>query len=233
MTHTETAMNIGTCEPRYRDFNRKPQHQQLTYFYNVYFIFIDWSVAFYRVFNLLNGSCSFDVMPCQRRRTPTMPGPTSGSAPSSEWHLAPTGDKSWTTGVKASDLGVRLWLLRENTGMRFSPMAPSSTRRTPYAITGTYQGRGRCSLSINPKTSRKRMWSTSTSRFGHMCGLSWERKLRPVQTFSNPGRGSTLNSNLWRISKTSSPLPSISSAASLDIKRRSSMPPHRLIKSSG
>ena len=32
-----------------------------------------------------------------------------------------------------------------------------------------------------------------------MCGLSWERKLGHIQTFSNPGRGSTLKNNLWAI----------------------------------
>ena len=36
MSHTETAMNIETCESRDRDFNRMPQHQTLTYFTNLY-----------------------------------------------------------------------------------------------------------------------------------------------------------------------------------------------------
>ena len=42
-------------------------------------------------------------------------------------------------GAKVSDLGARIWSRRAPTGMRTNPMAPSSTRRTPYAITGTYQ----------------------------------------------------------------------------------------------
>ena len=46
-------MNTGTCEPRYRDFNIMLQHQQLIYFYKFIFVFIDWSIVFYRVFNLL------------------------------------------------------------------------------------------------------------------------------------------------------------------------------------
>ena len=72
--------------------------------------------------------------------------------------------------------------------MRTSPMAPSSTRRTPYAITLTYQGRGRCSFSINQKASRKQLWSASTTRSGRMCGLSWERKPRRARTFSRPAQ---------------------------------------------
>ena len=39
--------------------------------------------------------------------------------------------------------------------MRTTPMAPSSIRCTPSAITGIYQGRGRCSFPINQKASRK------------------------------------------------------------------------------
>ena len=54
---------------------------------------------------------------------------------------------------------------------------------------------------------------------GHTFGQSWDRKLRPVQTFLNPGRDLTLKSNLWRISKMPSPRPSTSPAASLDIKK--------------
>ena len=109
------------------------------------------------------------------------------------------------------------------TGMRTTPVAPSSTRRTPYAITVTYQGRGQCSFSINQKASHKQVWSTSMTRSGRMCGLSWERKLKPVQIFSRPGQGSMLKSSSWPTSKTPSPHPSTSPAASLDIKRRSNM----------
>ena len=47
--------------------------------------------------------------------------------------------------------------------MRTTPMAPSSIRWTPSAITGIYQGRGRCSFPINQKASRKRVWSASTT----------------------------------------------------------------------
>ena len=43
-------------------------------------------------------------------------------------------------GAKASDLGARIWSRRAPTGMRTTPMAPSSTRRTPYAITGDISG---------------------------------------------------------------------------------------------
>ena len=88
-------------------------------------------------------------------------------------------------------------------------------------------------IPINQKVSRKRVWSASTTVYGRMCGQSWERKPRRARTFSRPGRGSTLKSNLWRISKTPSSSLSTSPAASLDIKRSSSMPPHRLITSSG
>ena len=59
-----------------------------------------------------------------------------------------------------------------------TPMAPSSIRWTPSAITGIYQGRGRCSFLINQKASRRRVWSASTTVYGRMCGLSWERKSR-------------------------------------------------------
>ena len=52
MSHTEAAMNTGTCEPPYRGFDRMLQHQQQIFvFTNLYFC-IDWSVAFYREFNL-------------------------------------------------------------------------------------------------------------------------------------------------------------------------------------
>ena len=109
------------------------------------------------------------------------------------------------------------------TGMRTSPMAPSSIRWTASAITGIYQGRGRCSFSINQKASRKQVWSASMTVYGRMCGLSWERKPRGARTFSRPGRGSTLKSSSWPTSKTPSPRPSTSPAASLAIRRRSSM----------
>ena len=45
-------------------------------------------------------------------------------------------------------------------------MAPSSTPRTPYAITGIYPGPGQPSFSINQKASRKRVWSASTTVYG-------------------------------------------------------------------
>ena len=131
--------------------------------------------------------------------------------------------KSWTTGAKASDLGARIWSRQAPTGMRTTPMAPSSNRRTPYAITGTYHGRGRCSFSINQKASRKQVWSASMTVYGRMCGLSWERKPRRARTFSRAGRGSTLKSSSWPTLKTPSPRPSTSPAASLAIRRRSSM----------
>ena len=69
------------------------------------------------------------------------------------------------------------------TGMRTSPMAHSSTPRTQSDTTMTFQGRGRCSFLINQKASRKQVWSASMTVYGHMCGLSWERKPRRVQTF--------------------------------------------------
>ena len=100
---------------------------------------------------------------------------------------------------------------------------PSSIRWTPSAITGIYQGRGRCSFSINQKDSRKRVWSASTIVYGRMFGVSWERRSRRARTFSRPGRDSTLKSSSWSTSKTPSPRPSTSPAASLAIKRRSSM----------
>ena len=53
MSKTYAPMDTGTCEPRYRDFDRMPQHQQLTYFYKFMFVFIDWSIVFYRMFNFL------------------------------------------------------------------------------------------------------------------------------------------------------------------------------------
>ena len=99
--------------------------------------------------------------------------------------------------AKASDLGARIWSRRAPTGMRTTPMAPSSTRRTPYAITGAYQGRGRCSFSINQKASRKQVWSASMTVYGRISS--------------------------WPTSKTPSPRPSTSPAASLAIRRRSSM----------
>ena len=126
-------------------------------------------------------------------------------------------------GAKASDLGACIWSRRAPIGMCTTPMAPSSTRRTPYAIIRTYQGHGRCSFSVNQKASHKQVWSASTTRSGRMCGLSWECKLKPVQNFSRPVRGSMLKSSSWPTSKTPSPHAPTSPAASLDVKRRSSM----------
>ena len=143
----------------------------------------------------------------------------------SEFGVSPETD--WRQKLDHGCQGLGSWSTymsrRGPTGMRTTPMAPSSTRRTPYAITVTYQGRGRCSFSINQKASRKQVWSASTTRSGHMCGLSWERRPRHARTFSRPGRGSTHKSSSWPTSKTPSPHPSTSPAASLDIKRRSSM----------
>ena len=80
-----------------------------------------------------------------------------------------------------------------------------------------------CSFSTNQKASGKQVWSASTTGSGRMCGLAWEPKLKPVQIFSRPGRGSLLKSSSWPTSKRPSPHPSTSPAASLDIKRRSNM----------
>ena len=88
-------------------------------------------------------------------------------------------------------------------------------------------------IPINQKASRKRVCSASTTVYGCMCGQSWERKPRCARTFSRTGLGSTLKSNLWRISKMHLLLQSTSPVASLAIKRCSSMPPHHLITSSG
>ena len=68
-----------------------------------------------------------------------MPGLTSGLATSSAFRLIPIGGRSWTTGVKASVLGARTWSRRAPTGMRTTPMALSSIRWTPSAITGIYR----------------------------------------------------------------------------------------------
>ena len=54
-------------------------------------------------------------------------------------------------------------------------------------------------------------------------GLSWECRPRHARTFSRPGRGSTLKSSSWPTSKMQLLLQSTSPAASLTIKRRSSM----------
>ena len=53
MSHTEAAMNNGTREHRYRDFDRMLQHQQQTFFFTSLYFCIDWSVAFYKVFTLV------------------------------------------------------------------------------------------------------------------------------------------------------------------------------------
>ena len=107
-----------------------------------------------------------------------------GASPDTDWRQkldhGCQGLGSWSTYMER----------RAPTGMRTTPMTPSSNRWTPSAITGIYQGRGRCSFPINQKASRKRVWSASTTRSGHMCGLSWERKPRHARTFSRPIRGS-------------------------------------------
>ena len=59
MSHTKTAMNTGTRETRYRDIDRMPQHQQLIYFYKFIFYFIDYGIAFYKMFNLLKSITQF------------------------------------------------------------------------------------------------------------------------------------------------------------------------------
>ena len=64
--------------------------------------------------------------------------------------------------------------------------------------------------------------------YERMCGLSWERKPRRARTLLKPGRGSTLKSSSLPASKTQSPRPSTSPAASLAIRRRSSINPSRL-----
>ena len=46
-------MNTGTCELLYQDFDRMLQHQQLTFFFTNLYFCIDWSIAFYKVFNLV------------------------------------------------------------------------------------------------------------------------------------------------------------------------------------
>ena len=89
-----------------------------------------------------------------------------GVSPETEWR------QKLDHGCQGLGSGARIWSRRAPTGMHTTPMAPSSTRRTPYAITVTYQGCGRCSFSINQKASRKQVWSASTTRSGHMCGLS-------------------------------------------------------------
>ena len=105
-------------------------------------------------------------------------------------------------------------------------MAPSSIRWTPSTITRIYQGRGRCSFPINQKASRKCVWSASTTVYGCMFGLSRERRPRRARTFSRPGWGSTLKSSSWPTSKTPSPRPSTSPAASAS--RRRPLADHRL-----
>ena len=70
-------------------------------------------------------------------------------------------------------------------------------------------------IPINQKASRKRVWSASTTVYGRMFGLSWERRPRHVRTFSRPGRGSTLKSSSWPTSKMQLLLQSTSPAASL------------------
>ena len=52
--------------------------------------------------------------------------------------------------------------------MRITPMDHSSTQRTQSAITGTYQGRGRCSSPINQKASLKQVWSASMTVYGRV-----------------------------------------------------------------
>ena len=38
MSHTEAAMNTGTCEHRYRDFDRMLQHQQQIFCLQIYIL---------------------------------------------------------------------------------------------------------------------------------------------------------------------------------------------------
>ena len=52
MSDTEASVDTGTCEPRYRDFDIQLQHQQDIFFLYVCIYFINWSVAFNRMFNL-------------------------------------------------------------------------------------------------------------------------------------------------------------------------------------
>ena len=65
--------------------------------------------------------------------------------------------------------------------MRITPTAHSSTQRTQSAITGTYQGRGQHSSPIQQKASRKRVWSASTTVYGHV----WAILGAQAQTRSN------------------------------------------------
>ena len=97
-----------------------------------------------------------------------------------EFEVSP--DTDWRQKLDHGCQGLGSWSTymerRAPTGMRTTPMAPSSIRWTPSAITGIYQGRGRCSFPINQKASRKRVWNASTTVYGRMFELSWERRPR-------------------------------------------------------
>ena len=62
-------------------------------------------------------------------------------------------DTDWRQKLDHGCQGLGSWstYMEPYTGMRTTPMAPSSIRWTPSAITGIYQGRGRCSFPINQK----------------------------------------------------------------------------------
>ena len=79
-------------------------------------------------------------------RTLTMPGPTSGSAPSLECHLTLTGGRNWTMSVKGLAHTARTWSCRAPTATRTKPR----DRWTPSAITATSHEPGRPS----PLTTR-------------------------------------------------------------------------------
>ena len=53
LSNTESSLKTGTCGSRYREFDIMLQHQQLTFFIYVCNYFIDWSIVFNRMFNLL------------------------------------------------------------------------------------------------------------------------------------------------------------------------------------
>ena len=68
-------------------------------------------------------------------RTLTMPGPTSGSAPSSECHLTLTGGRRWTISVKALAVIVSIWSPQDPTATCTKPRDHSFTGSMPFAIT--------------------------------------------------------------------------------------------------
>ena len=162
-----------------------------------------------------------------------MPRPTSGSAPSSEWHLTLTGGRSWTMGVKGSAHTARTCSRRAPTATRTKPRHRSSIRWTPFTITATSHEPGQPSSSTTRTVSLKRTWSASVTAYGRMFGSSWGRKPKRTRIFSRPGRGSTLKSSSWPTSKTPLPRPSTSFRALPDIKKNSSMHPLLWITSLG